>query len=443
MRNIVLITFDSLRADHCSFMGYTRNTTPTIDKMARKGLCFRNAVASGVPTFPSLVGIFTGDYSLNDSLSGDIEEAEKWREELACRRTLPQILRRKGYDTAGIHGNPWASRFYGFNKGFNFFQDFIETGKSSFKFSFIKNFGFIRNFYSFYSNLLNYLKEESCFITWRKIYPYIIEWLSKAKEPYFLWILLVDTHLPYIPPKEYRVFGTRSTLNLLYVNWRLWKDWRIRKQTYYLIEDRMYKKSFNSNLNTKIIDAYDSSIYFSDKFVKELWNDIKDTDPIIIITADHGEGFGEHGFWYHPPMLYEELIHVPLVIFNADIKGERDDSVSLVELAPTILDLVGIDNEFQSKSLLNEERKYSISKIFVNNKRRIAVRTNNWKLILGQKHGNELYDLRKDPKEQINLIDEHRDIEKELKIIVRNHIKRELEARSIREIVSKVKREII
>ena len=67
-RNVVLITFDSLRADHCSFMGYERKTTPTIDKMAKKGLYFKNAIAASVPTAPSIMASFTGDYSLNNAI---------------------------------------------------------------------------------------------------------------------------------------------------------------------------------------------------------------------------------------------------------------------------------------------------------------------------------------------------------------------------------------
>jgi len=123
-----------------------------------------------------------------------------------------------------------------------------------------------------------------------------------------------------------------------------------------------------------------------DIFVKKLWQDLKDDDPIFIIHADHGDGFGEHGFLQHPPLLYEELIHVPLVIYNADIRGKISEPVSLRSI-PSTIELIGIkQNLFPSKSVLSSEKDtYVISKVFDGNKWKIAVRSKDWKFIMGQK----------------------------------------------------------
>lgn len=122
-RNIVLITLDSLRADHCSFMGYHRETTPTIDKMARRGLYFTNAIASSVPTGPSMFGVFTGDYC---PIASDDFSGKRWREEYRKRKTLAEILSQIGYDTGAFHANPYVSSFFGCNKGFKYFNDFVK-----------------------------------------------------------------------------------------------------------------------------------------------------------------------------------------------------------------------------------------------------------------------------------------------------------------------------
>ena len=144
-----------------------------------------------------------------------------------------------------------------------------------------------------------------------------------------------------------------------------------------------------------------------------MWSDLKDDDPIFIIHADHGEGFGEHGYYYHPfPILYEEFTHVPLIIYNADAKGKIDYPVSLRQIPATIMDLIGEENEFPTKSMLEEENSHVICKVFDRGKRKVAVRLKNWKFITGQKKVDELYYLKKDPNEQENVIDEHPDLAK-------------------------------
>lgn len=172
-----------------------------------------------------------------------------------------------------------------------------------------------------------------------------------------------------------------------------------------------------------------------DYFIKKLWELLEPFDPIFIIHSDHGDGFYEHGFYYHyDPFLYEELVHVPLVIYNADIKGRIEKPVSLSSIAPTILELIGDNNnEFPSKSFLHEDNEWVISKVFDGSKWRVAVRTKRWKFIMGQKDTDELYNLEKDPYEQENVVNEHSDLAKEMRRIAENHIKHMMEIRKIRE----------
>jgi len=158
-RNIVLITLDSVRADHCSFMGYHRETTPTIDRMARRGLYFENAIASSVGTPTSMFSVFTGDFcpiACND-VSG-----KRWRNEFKRRKTIAEVLFQAGYSTGAFHANPWCSSFFGFNKGFKYFNDFIWKNE-------IKALTGDSRINTFLVSIMKLLKKQGTNMPWEKI----------------------------------------------------------------------------------------------------------------------------------------------------------------------------------------------------------------------------------------------------------------------------------
>lgn len=404
-RNIVLITLDSLRADHCSFMGYHRKTTPTIDKMARKGLYFENAIAASIDTPQSMFACFTGEYP---TVEYDNRSPRAWRNEFRFRKTLAQVLSERGYTTYGIHANPTLSRLAGFNKGFKYYIDFLEE-RTTLIYNIInkitRKFGF--------STLADYILKQGPAIDWSKIFEVIRTF--NLREPFFMWVLLLDTHMPYLPPRKFRKYS-----NLFHV---FWYNWIVSR------EARRGKK-FNKKWRKKLIDIYDDCITFADTFIYELWEYLEKYDPIFIIHSDHGDGFYEHGFYGHySPLLYEELIHVPLVIYNADIKGKREKPVSLLGMTPTILDLISGNDTFLPKSFMYE-REFVVSKVFDGRRWRVAVRTKRWKFITGQQDVDELYDLKKDPYEQENIIEDHSDLAKELRKISeihKKHIKKKIQ----------------
>ena len=414
-RNIVLISIDSLRADHCSFMGYKKITTPTIDKMARKGLFFENAIAASVPTAPSIFSSFTGEFPLIDSFS---KKAESWRSLFARNITIAFQLRKLGYSTLSAHKHPWASKYFGFDKGFDYFSSLGDPTKAEKK---EKMSEFRRKL----DNILDFLTKKGESTPWESYYEEIIDVVTNAKRPYFLWVFLLDTHWPYLSTERFSSYT--SYVSLLYKYWKIG-----RKRMLYEKKEKI------------IIDAYDKSIRYADTFVKRLWEDLKDDDPIFIIHSDHGDGFGEHGFYYHyVPKLYEELIHVPLIIYNADVKGKIKNPISLRGMASSIIELIGEENIFPCKSFLNGSEDYVISKVFNDEKRVIAVRMRDWKFISGQKDKDELYNLKKDPYEQENVIEEHPDLVREVKDIIKSHIKHEEETRRIRIATSRLKNKIL
>ena len=132
-QNIVLVTVDSLRADHCSFAGYDRETTPALDEMAADGLVFENAIAPGAITPESLPAIFTGRYPATPSDDGGRIATTRGqiRRHMQVCDTLPERLSRLGYTTGAFTPNPWTSRYFGFDQGFDRFEDFMDADISS------------------------------------------------------------------------------------------------------------------------------------------------------------------------------------------------------------------------------------------------------------------------------------------------------------------------
>ena len=392
-RNIILITLDSLRADHCSFIGYPRRTTPTIDKMAKNGLYFENAIAAQLPTPLSMFNVFTAEYYIDFGKPLHVGI----KEQFCGKKTLAELLSKMRYTTIAINKNPYIPSSYGYGKGFSVIGEYTES----------KMHRLLYKFFKINRSLADLILGTGISSNWERQFSDIIKILKEVKRPYFLWIILLDTHIPYIPPKR---------------KWSKWFD-------NYVINYKMSKMGWRGYLNSeekqKLINAYDDCISYADQFIDRLMEETDEDDPIFIVHADHGDGFGEHGFYHHPPMLYEELIHVPLVIYNADVKGKVEDPVSLLGLSPSILELIGVNNQFPSESFLNGGKEWVISKVFDKGKRKIAVRMKEWKYIEGQKEKGELYNLRKDPTEQENLVNDYPDLVKEFRNIIRNHTKEE------------------
>jgi len=406
-RNIVLITWDSVRADHCSCYGYSKETTPFLDSLARKGLKFENAIVSGLPTPVSMGGIFTSKYCSSSKVKG---------------KTLADVLKKSGYSTGAFHSNPFASRFYGFNKGFDVFKDYIikESDKE-----YMRNPNFLRKIitkiivksglnierFRFYYNLICVLikNKYDVGLKFNDFYNDVIDWIGK-QDTYFLWVLLIDTHFPYVPESMSRLEKIRSmiTYDSLYSRG---------------LTHRVDQSDIDKNKVKLVVKAYDQCISEADKMTKRFWNDIKDTDPIFIIHADHGEAFGEHGFFGHPPEHYEYLIRVPLVIYNADVRETIKKPTSLLKLAPTICDLVKVPNEFSVSSLFKEKYTPPIVENELESGLRVTVRDEEWKLIANPDRDHELYNIRQDPMELENLADQEPDVKRELEKYLHKHIR--------------------
>lgn len=458
--NIVLITIDCLRADHVSCLGYHRKTTPTIDELSEKGVLFSTAISNGPYTATSFPSILTSTYAL---MSPPVEEKTSF---LSYERpSIAEIFQKNGYMTAAFHSNPLLSDFFGYDKGFDLFQDhvrktnshgFISKHKRKIKRKYANEPRFYRIFKraeSFFSRkkseLAIYLKRYAPYEKAETINREALEWIASAgqnEKNFFIWIHYMDVHTPYLPPQS--LLKHISAV-------RLWRESETKGEV--------------SSTNLKrLIKLYDEEIRYTDHelgvFLKNLQElDVGLHNTSVIVTSDHGDEFMEHGGLGHGPItvrpkLYDELLRVPLVIAGESLPRKKvDNQVSLLDLGPTILELVGLEKSsgFLGKSLVPQIISQStleravISEYESEGERGYSYRTKNWKYILtfNQEPRIELYNLRKDATEQKNVANEKWSKTRTFERKIKGHISMEecinsatlAEKRRIRRKISKIK----
>ena len=394
-RNVVLVTVDSLRADHCGFHGYEEDTTPTLDRMADEGLVFENAIAPGPSTPESMSAVHTGEFLKPYDTEDDtpiVNRRRSVQRHLASTPTVAETLSAEGYRTIGFTPNPFTARPFGFQKGFERYEDFLTAESREFVDVYRRLFD---RFISGDTDvspirlLLNWLQKEEVFKSWEQYYDRIIESVRATTEPFFLWVFLMDAHLPYL------VGGSRregiSWLDMWRYNFRLYTD-----------------GAFTDAERERLIDLYDATIRRVDEFLDRLRSDLAAADPVYVVHADHGEAFGEHGTYGHEPYVYEENVHVPYLVANGRESGSVSAPVSLRSIPSVVATHAGIDD-----GRLHPPAGDDATHVFSNpGGGRTAVRGRRWKYIRNsQSTGpDELYDLVADADETRNLSEEHPDL---------------------------------
>jgi len=392
MRNIVMVTYDSLRADHCGYVGYGRDTTPNLDAMAEDGIAFTNAIAPASRTNPSMAGIFTGRPMV---VRDQVSNPEHARHHLARHGTIAETMSEQGYSTGAFCPNAYSSRYYGFDRGFDDFEDFLFSS-DRYQEVFQKHLS-ESSIYTIVRNFRNYLRREEAFKTWDRYIDNIEEWVQEQGEPFFLWVFSLDTHFPHLAPREHREWS--NLFEQYYYNWRCNQ----------LIDD--LDPDLSEKEIKKIIDIYDDSIRFGDVLLYELQSRLDEFDPIYLIFGDHGEGFGERGIYGHfYPSLYEENIHVPFVVSGRDIPDERIEyPVSLLNLPSLVQDLAESEDGI---TIPDNEPVVATDYDGRTNRNLTAIKMGQNKFIRKKSDGiatEEFYDLGIDPGETRNLVgtDEH------------------------------------
>jgi len=373
--NIVLVTIDSLRADRCSFMSARETTTPTLDAMAANGARFERAVAPGPSTPESMPAVFTGRYPCDPIDPTDVDDARRdIGRHMATRETLPERLSRRGYTTAGFTPNPYTSRYFGFDAGFDHFEDFGDTGIQAAGDGVLQRLSPNSDAAQAARMLLNLVRREEVFKPWEAYVSDVESWIEGTDRPYFLWVHMMDPHVPYMPPGGYR---RQSWLGTLRANVAFWRG------------------DNESGLDTGVLDqlqtAYDDTVRYTDAFLERLQS-VVDEDTAVVVHSDHGEAFGEHGTYGHEQQLYEENIHVPLVV--SGVPSETiERPVSLRSIPPLAVQLA--DGDWDPGAV---GTAFAVSQTA--GRRRVALRGRRLKYIRSQTSA-ELYDLAQGEHDQL------------------------------------------
>jgi arylsulfatase A-like enzyme len=403
--SVILISVDTLRADHLGCYGYERETSPNIDSLARDSVLFSNVYASSPWTLPSHVSILTSLHGVHHQVYRDDERMDP---EIL---SLADLLRQNRFFCTAFTGGGFVSSVYGFSKGFDMYQ---EGGG-----------GVHRQDAAGYLNRL------------------VAEWLdthSKDKN-FFLFVHTYQPHDPYACPEPYKdMFLAKDA------------KWRHINLMGHLGGRSNLFKPLPDGERQNIVDLYDGEVRYTDEaligpFIQRLKELGLYDNSLIFFTSDHGEEFYDHKSWGHGHQLYDESLKVPLLIKfpGSRFKGTKvSNIVSLVDVMPTILEELRIDISelsLDGKNLLpaiegkeREDRSFwaDIGANVLNSHVPQKISTNSGfeKFILNRKYTEEdlsffeypppetgpveLYELKSDPGEKLNIADKRADLVNQL-----------------------------
>ena len=396
-KNIIFFGIDSLRSDHLGCYGYSRNTSPHIDKIASEGVCFKNYFSPSIPTTPGYASMLTGFDVINTQVVA-LRHKGQLREEI---KTLPEILKENGYYTScvGFTGNPSS-------RGFDEYLDYKAWGSW--------DEGRLHKAENLNDVTIPRLKQ-----------------LMNKEQPFFLFLRHMDPHAPYLPPAPYE--------RMFYHGDECANDNKSMEPVFNFKPHRDFHKSWMPpGITDKdyVIAQYDGEIAYMDACLQNLIqvlisNGIYD-DTLIILNSDHGETLYEHDCYFDHHGLYECNLKVPLIMrFPAKLpKGKEIKSfASHADIVPTILDILDIETktQYDGKSLmihLNSHDDELEQEFYITEctwMRKHGWRTPEWKLIIALepdfhfKPEVELYNLVADPNELNNLVELRPDMVKKLK----------------------------
>ncbi|WP_254280365.1 sulfatase [Haloarcula marina] len=403
MDNVLLVTIDSLRADHVGYHGYERDTTPNIDRLASEGSRFMNAFAHGGSTMFSFPGILTGVTPLMYGGHDRVSDSQT---------VVSEVFDDAGYQTGGFHSNLYVSGQFGYDRGWDAFYDSApDQGMLASARKWAKTNLQETPVYSLLQWGYDKLESEgginvgSYHVPADEMTDRAIEWLESTDDdrPTFLWVHYMDVHHPFLPPEEYQRHFRDDVVS----------DTDSIKLRRKFIEE---PDAVTDEEYQRFIDLYDAEIRFNDAEVGRLvdaaereWGD----DYVMAMTADHGDHFLDHGYFGGANAL-DLKIHVPLFVSGWDDDGEYDELVGLTDLPSTLVDAVGLDvpRNFYGESLrkLVFDGEWDRDAVFggwtSDDGDNHFVREEEWKLIRRPDGSAELYDLVDDPKERTNLVDD-------------------------------------
>ena len=419
--NIVCVVLDSVRAPNSSAYGYERPTTPHLQRLAHEGVIFRQASSVGCWTLPVHTSLFTGLYPIRHGVT---ISSQALGTDVA---TLAERLGALGYRTACFSNNAYISDASGLSRGFEHVDEVwrvtnprgVALPRLSQRIRQLESRGPLMR--PLIGLLRRAKRVRTIYKAWRSrkdsgasyTNERIRDWLRDSADdrPYFIFVNYMEAHEPYLPPYPY---------NRQFVPKR-YSPWRIVRSTGRQ-EEILSRTGRARDEDLEILEGmYDGTLRYADEKVAELTQVLAADGELdrtfLAATSDHGDAFGEHGHLGHRLTLYEELLHVPLVIRYPErfAPGTSvDDPVNVADLYPTILEIAGLDREaigeqdFVSLAEASEGRPIIAENTGPKSIDGLVSRTlreGHLKLIWRDDGRHELYDLAADPGEQRNLAD--------------------------------------
>ena len=378
--NLILITVDTLRADHLSPYGHERDTTPFLSELAAESVLFQDAISQCGTTPQSLSSLMTGLYPYTDEL---VVKNGLFIYMKPGAPTLAQRLGQAGYRTHGITSSIQSSRATGLDFGFESF-DTVEVSPSG-----------------------DSIRRDAAELTARAG-----EWLDGVDDerPFFLWLHYFDPHYPYAAPADYGEYFVDSAPTE-------------EGTTAYYDFDEQQSKDYpltDGELGRLILD-YDRELRYLDDSLRDLFEGHLRAhldDSIVVFTADHGEALGDHGIITHND-LYQTILHVPLLFRTPGARNRGQvvaSPVMLVDVYPTVLELLELAplTPMRGVSLADfvlgephadgaggadgaDAKRFRLAEYY-----EMAVYLGQTKLVL-REDSTELYDLERDRSETRNL----------------------------------------
>jgi arylsulfatase A-like enzyme len=398
--NVILISLDTAGADHMSVYGYKRETTPFLSQLAKDAATFENSLAQGAFTLPSHYSMFTGLFPQRHGVcqrqSNSILDTK--------HKTLTEHLKAAGYSTffAGILNAQNLSLTRGLERGFDekqYFEIKFDPGIEGLK------------------NKVTALKKSGKFFLFLHTYmphdPYMAHHENEPPSPFERsFIPKTAKSIEFIIEK---LLGTSPALAPVPTSPEGFFQYWFRVRNLFSAQFDLKTQAGRDHL----ISTYDGGIKSTDERLAKVISMFKAAgvyeNSLIIVTSDHGEAFGEHGQWYHGNP-YHEVLHVPLVIKfpGGRYKGKRvRETVHGVDLAPTVLEVLGLPPAAQSDglSLLGLFRSSGLKRngySYSTGPNTTAVWDRKWNLLVGPwGTTDQLYDIVSDPLERTDVIAAH------------------------------------
>ena len=370
--NILLISIDALRADHLGSYGYDRATSPALDRLASKGVRFSRAFVNTHGTPPSHTTLLSSLYQETHRVGIDSDAAEGGGGYSIPNEVVlvQEILQQAGWLTVAVTGGGYMSAEFGFARGFEIFHDHAGGVVPATQ------------------KIIDILADR-----------------NEDARPVFAFFHTYQVHSPYDPPEKYKdLFGEY--------------EGRVEASSEALLAIQKSAGKLLTRADFEYLESlYDGEIRHTDTVIGRMLSTLEAEgfldNTVVIVTADHGEEFGEHGGVLHGGKLFEELLRVPLIITGRGVPHgvTNPNLVSLIDIPPTILSLASLPAppEMEGRDIFDttNDAPWQKQRIFAQYGNRLyCVRAPRWKLIHRPAiDGVKLFDLHRDPGERSNVRD--------------------------------------